>query len=259
MRNVKGFKCIFTIFLFFVLLPTTVSAETPVESSVESRLTLSFQVRDSDLQSWLPAPWQVSPVTAGPSKGANLSVIFVQKLLSETPDGKPSSSGGTARSMVLTVPAKHTQTGEESVFVARVYTTDPDRIPGPYKNAVKADVRRELALKGENLSPGTGTDDWEMKESGGGTIVVRLTYLRSVLNRTKWERKIRSSIDPNLYHIYRVEQGSELLKSTPGGVDQLQSYEFRSTVPELAKLLDDSAKLVSISAIPWFILQVSQP
>jgi hypothetical protein len=56
-----------------------------------------------------------------------------------------------------------------------------------------------------------------------------------------------------------VDQSSELLKSVPTGVDQLQSYEFRSTVPELSKLLDDSAKLESITAIPWFDLQVSQP
>jgi hypothetical protein len=49
------------------------------------------------------------------------------------------------------------------------------------------------------------------------------------------------------------------VKSVPGGVDRLQSYEFRSTVPELSKLLDDSARLVSITAIPWYILQASLP
>ena len=201
----------------------------------------------------------MSPFTAGPSKDANLSVMFVQLLLSVTPEGKPSPSGGTARYVVLTAPAKHAQSGEESVFVIRIYTTDSDRIPGPYKNAVKADVRRELVLKGENMAPGSGSDDWEMKEAGGGTIMVRVAYLRSALNRANWERKIRSSIDPNLHYIYRVDQSSELLKSVPATVDQLQSYEFRSTVPELSKLLNDSAKLVSITAIPWFILQVSQP
>jgi hypothetical protein len=89
--------------------------------------------------------------------------------------------------------------------------------------------------------------------------MVRVAYLRSALNRANWERKIHSSIDPNLHYIYRVDQTSELLKSVPATVDQLQSYEFRSTVPELSKLLNDSAKLVSITAIPWFILQVSQP
>ena len=162
--------------------------------------------------------------------------------------------------MVLTVPAKHAQTGEESVFVTRVYMPDSDLIPGPFKNSVKADVRREFDQKGENLAPGTGSDNWEMKEAGGGTIEVSFSYLRPSLNRVKWERTIRSSIDPNIYFIFRVDQSSELLRSVPGNVDRLQDYEFRSTVPELSKLLDDSAKkLVSITAIPSYILQASQP
>jgi hypothetical protein len=259
MRNLNGLKSFFGLVSFLALLPTAVSAETLVETTVESRLILAFQAQESELQHWLPETWQVNPATAGPSKGANLSVVFVQKLRSETPEGKPSPFGGTARYVALVVPAKHTQTGEDSLFITRVYMTDNDRIPGPFKNAVKADVRRELALRGENLSPGTGSEEWEMKEAGGGTIAVRLAYLQSVLDRAKWERKLRSSIDPNLCYIYRVEQGSELVKSVPGGVDRLQSYEFRSTVPELAKLLDDSAKLVSITALPWYVLQVSLP
>jgi len=224
-------KCIFTLFLFVALFPTKASAETLVESSVESRLYLAFQAQESELQSWLPAPWQVSPVTAGPSKGANLSVVFVQQLLSETPEGRPFTFGRTVRYMVLTVPAKHAQTGEESVFVTRVYMPDLDMIPGPFKNSVKADVRRDFTQKGENLASGIGSDDWEMKEAGGGAIVVRFSYSRSALNRVKWERTIRSSIDPSLYFIFRVDQSSELLRSVPDGVDRLQNYEFRSTVP----------------------------
>jgi len=55
----------------------------------------------------------------------------------------------TARHVGLTVPAKHPQTGEESVFIMRVYMTDDIKIPGSYKNALKAEVRRKLALRGE--------------------------------------------------------------------------------------------------------------
>jgi hypothetical protein len=259
MRNLNGVRICITLVLLFALLTTVVYAETPVTSSVESRLYLAFQVQESEVQKWLPAPWQLNPVPAGPSKGANLFVAFVQELVRETSEGKPSASCATALYVVLIVPAKHSQTGEESSIVTRVYMTDPDRIPGPYKNALKADVRRELTLKGENLAPGTGSDDWEMKEAGGGTMVVHLAYQQSVQKREKREPRIRSSIDPNLCYIYSIEQGSELLRSVPAGVDQLQSYEFRSTVPELAKLLDDRSKVVSVSASPWFALQVSLP
>ena len=259
MRNLIDLKPIVTLVLFLALLPTTVAAEIPVESNVDSRLIVTFQVRDSDLQSWLPAPWQVSPVTTGPSKGANLLVLFVQNLLNQTPDGKPSASGGTARYVVLVIPAKHAQTGEESSFVIRIYTADHGGLPGPYKNSVKAEVRRDLVLRGENLAPGAASDDWEMKEASGGTIVVRLAYQRSVPVRAKIEHKVRSSIEPNFYRIYRVDQGVELVKSVPAGVDRLQSYEFRSTVPELAKVFDGSWQLVSVTALPWYVRQVSLP
>jgi hypothetical protein len=259
MRKFNYFKTCISLALFLALFVATVYAETLVESSVESRLYLAFQAQESELQSWLPEPWKVSPMATGPSKSANLTVIFVQTLLCETPEGKPSPSGGMARYVVLTVPAKHAQTGEETVFVTRVYTTDADRIPGHYKNAVKADMRREFSLKVENMEPGTGNDYWEMKEASGGTIKVQFAYKRSAMNRVKWERKIRSAVDPNLSYMYRVDQTAELLKSVPAGIDQLQSYEFRSTVPELSKLLNDSAKLVSVTEIPCYILQVSQP
>jgi len=259
MGKLNCFKECFTLVLLLVLFVAEVHAETPVESSVESRLYLAFQVHENDLQSWLPEPWHVSSPPTGPSKDSNLTVIFVQTLLCETPEGKPSPSGGLARYVVLTVPAKHAQSGEESVFVMRVYTTDPDRIPGHYKNAVKADMRRDFSLKVENMEPGTGSDNWEMKAASGGTIKVQFAYKRSAMNRAKGERKIRSAADPNLSYIYRVDQTFELVKSVNVGIDRLQSYEFHSTVPELSKLLNDSAKLISVTEIPNYVLQVSQP
>lgn len=259
MRKLACFKVCFTSVLFLALFVAKVHAETLIESSVESRLYLAFQVQESDLQSWLPQSWNVSSVPTGPSKGSNLTVIFAQTLLCETPEGKPSPSGGMARYVVLTVPAKHSQTGEESVFVTRVYTTDSDRIPGHYKNAVKVDMRREFSMKVENIESGAGSDYWEMKEASGGIIKVQFAYKQSAMNRNKGERKIRSAIDPNLSYIYRVDQTAELLKSVNVGVDHLQSYEFRSTVSELSKLLNDSTKLISVTEIPCYVLQVSQP
>ena len=138
MKKLDCFKKCFALVLFLALFSVTVQAETPVESSIESRLYLTFQVQESALQGLLPEPWQVNAISTGPSKGGNLTVIFVQALVCETPEGKPAPSGGTARYVVLTVPAKNALTGEESVFVTRIYTTDSERVPGHYKNAVKA-------------------------------------------------------------------------------------------------------------------------
>lgn len=243
--------------LFLALFAIKVHAEPPIESSFESRLYLSFQVQESDLQRLIPEPWRVSVIPAGPANGANLNVIFIQMLQSETPEGKPLSNGATSRYVVLAIPVKHTQTGEESSFVARIYSTDPTSDPGHVKNALKANIRREFSQKFENKDPGTANDQWEMKESSG-IIKVRLAYKQSALNRAKRDHKVRYAANPSDTYLYRVDQSAELLKSVPSGVDMLQSYEFDSTVPELATLLNDKAKLVSVTEIPCYILQVSQ-
>lgn len=244
--------------LLFVLFAVNLHAETPLESSIESRLYLSFQVQENDLQLLIPDPWRVSAIPAGPAKGANLNVIFIQTLLCETPEGKPLSAGAMSRYMVLAVPVKHTQTGEESSFVTRIYSTDPKSNPGHVKSSLKMDMHREFSEKIENTEPGSASDLWEMKEASGGTIKVRLEYKQSAFNRVKREHKVRYADNPGDTYLYKADQSSELLKSVPSGVDLLQSYEFNSTVPELATLLNDKAKLVSVSEIPCYILQVSQ-
>jgi hypothetical protein len=145
-------------------------AETPVESDVDTRLNLAFSVPDAQLQSWLPDPWKPSPIPGGPAKGANLFLVLVQKLLSQTPDGKPLAVGGTERSVALVVPAKRPDADELRLFVIKSYTNDPKGLPGPYKNASIVSVRRHLELKEEAESLGTATDIWEAKDNSGATM-----------------------------------------------------------------------------------------
>lgn len=245
--------------LFLSFFSSKVQADVPVESSIESRLYLMFQAEDSALQGLLPEPWRVNAVSSGPSKGANLSVIFIQTFVCDTPEGKPSPSGGTARYVVITVQAKNAQTGEESTFVTRIYTTDPARVPGHYMNAVKADIRREFSSKAENGELGTGSDYWEMKDSRGGIIKVRADYNHTALNHVKWERTIRTNAAPELAFIYHVDQSSELLKSSVTGADLLTNYNFLSSVSEHSGYLNDKLKLISVTEIPSFSVHVTHP
>ncbi len=55
------------------------SAETLVQQNVDTRVVLAFRVGQAGLQRWLPAPWQVDPVATGPSKGASLTVSFIDR------------------------------------------------------------------------------------------------------------------------------------------------------------------------------------
>ena len=232
-------------------------AETLVETNVDTRLNLQFRVAEAALKSWVPAPWQINPAASGPGKDANLSVVLLQRLLVLGPDGKP-TPGATHRTVALVVPAKNTQTDESAPVVIRVFTADPQGVPGPYKNSVKASVRRELTLKGDGNEPGAGSEQWQMQTTGG-SIEVQIAYQRGVPSRSNAESKVYSAVEPTFFRLYRVDQGVDVVKSVPAGIDRVQSYRFRSTVTELARLFDGSEQLIAAAVIPWYVREVKLP
>jgi len=256
-RRVPSFVLLALVASAALLAGAPARAEALVESNVDSRLVLAFRVAAAEVQKWVPAPWQVAPAASGPSKDANLNMVLVQRLLSLDGEGK-AGAGALTRVIALVAPAKNTQTGEAGPMVIRIYTTDHAGLPGTYKNSLKATVRREQAHKGDNLEPGTASELWEM-QTNGGRIEVQVAYQRGVPSRVKAEAKVRSAVEPSFFRIYRVDQGLDVVKSVATGVDRTQSFRFRSTVPELAKLFDGKEQLVSITAIPFYIRQVSLP
>jgi hypothetical protein len=144
--------------------------------------------------------------------------------------------------------------------VARVYHSDPNAAPGPYKNSIPAaTVRAEQTLKGAGLEPATGSEVWEVRDAAGGTIELRLQYQRGVPSRIKAENKPGSAVEPNFFRIYRVDQGVDVVRSVPGGIDRVQQYSLRVTMAELRKMFDGTEQLVSVSVVPWYLRQVSLP
>src|SRR5437879_12560542 len=116
-----------------VLAAGAARAETPFGSDADTRVVVSLQVRPDVLQQWVSGPWQVNPVAAGPSKGANLSVVFVDQQLVLDADGKPVATG-INRIMALTVAGKHSGTGETAAVAARIYSSAPSYVAIPCKN-----------------------------------------------------------------------------------------------------------------------------
>jgi len=95
--------------------------------------------------------------------------------------------------------------------------------------------------------------------NGSGTIELRLQYQRGVPMRSRPEAKPRSAADPTILRLYKVDQGVDVVRSVPAGIDRVQAYSLRVMVPELRPLFDGSEKLVNISLVPWYLRQVSQP
>jgi len=199
----------------FIWLVTAIcaDAETLDGYGNESRTVLGLRVSPSAAQAWLPAPWLVNPIGTGPSKDANLIFIFINPWLFQDSESKPTSAP-IDRQVGFGIPGKHPQTGETGFFVARVYHSDPNAAPGPYKNSIPvATVRAEQTLKGAGLEPATGSEVWEVRDAAGGTIELRLQYQRGVPSRIKAENKPRSAVEPNFFRIYRVDQGVDVVKA----------------------------------------------
>jgi hypothetical protein len=236
-----------------------VGAETLIGSNVDNRIIVALRVGQAELQSWLPAPWQVNPIPGGPLKDANLYVIFVDRLLGQDAQGKP-TAGGTMRAVALVAPAKNTQTGKPAPFVLRIYVPHEDiSLYNPYKNSVQANIRREQTLKGADLEPGTGSELWELRDRVGGMLQFRMEYQRAVPRRAKQEFRPRSAVEPTFFRIYRVDQWSDLVKSIPAGINRVQNYQLRVTVSELSKLFDGTEQLIGIMVVPWYVRKLSLP
>jgi len=258
----KRLISVFVLFIFGVIsvdtgfLTTPARAETFVGSNADNRVTVALRVGQEAVQAWLPAHWQAEPFPSGPFKGANLFVVFIDRLLNQDSAGKP-AAGGTFRLAALYVPAKHSQTGESAPFIIRVY--GPHEGPGPYKNSVKAMVLREAALSGANLEPGTGSELWVIRDSEGGILKFRMDYQRALPVRTKGEARPHSNIDPTFFRMYRYDQLMDVVKSIPDRIDRVQNYQLRVTMSELRELFNGTEKLVGIAIIPWYGRQTFLP
>ncbi len=257
-RRTALFIILGVIFLGNVFLTQCVSAESPVQSTVETRLMLLMRVTQEELQKFVPAPWQVIQMPQGPFKGANLMMIFSDWILIQDAQGKPDGKG-IGRKIMFTVPVKHTQSGEISSLIIRALTADIDDVPGPYKNSLHAAIQREHILKGVDVQAGVGEDFWEVKDDRGGTIELRVRYKGAVPSRAKSETKLYSSVDPGLVHLYRIDAATDVVKSVPMAVDRLKNFQFRIAISEFSNLFDGTEQIVGVSVIPLFVRQVFLP
>ncbi len=120
-------------------------------------------------------------------------------------------------------------------------------------------MSREATIKGVTSEPGAGSEVWKVQDSTGGIMEFRMDYQRGVPTRTKREFKVRSSVEPDLIFNYQDDYASDLIKSISAGIDRVQNYKFRVTIPELRKMFDGSEQLIGILINPSRARQKFRP
>jgi hypothetical protein len=222
----------------------------------EVRTVLSFKVADPALQKFVPAGWQSSPFTTGPSKGANVNLILIDVLTRQGPDGKPED---TSQFAVLVFPAKKTGTEATVLMVFAGFASNAPNVPGAYGayERAKATVVRNTHTDPEGKS--SADESWDFSADGNSGISVQLQFVHAPTARTKLETRIYSTKMPDFYRIYRIEQALDVVRSSEAGVDRVQKVTYKIRGSNIAPLFDGSEKLVSIASIPWYTRQVSLP
>jgi len=232
------------------------AAEKLVGTYGEQRTVLAFKVPETAAQKLLPEGWQASPPSTGPSKDANLNVVFVDVLTVQNPDGTP---GETFRVVALVVPAKKKGTDAVVPMVVGGFASTPSYVPGAYGNEDLASATIDRHAHTDPTGKTNVEESWEFKGNGGDSIQLQLQYDRGVAARSKVETMPHSGVKPDFYRIYRIEQAADVVRSTATSTDRAQKYAFKATGAKLSPLFNGSEQLVSITSLPFYTRQVSLP
>jgi hypothetical protein len=251
-RNIAG---VVALLVMMAAGNAALAAEKLVGTYGEERTVLAFKVPETAAQKLLPEGWQVSPPSTGPSKDANLNVVFVDVLTVQNPDGTP---GETIRVVALVVPAKK---GTDAVvpMVVGGFASIPAYVPGPYSTFALASATVDRHIHTDPTGKTNIEESWEFKGDGGNAIGLQLQYDRGVASRSKAEVMPHSGVKPDFYRIYRIEQAADVVRSTATSTDRAQKYAFKATGAKLSPLFNGSEQLVSITSLPFYTRQVSLP
>jgi len=233
------------------------SSETRVGYDINVRTVVALKIAEAEAQKLLPAGWQVNPIASGPNQGANLTMTFIDELLSQDAEGKPKTSG--ARRLAFGVPAKNPTTGAAGPNVVRILMTNSAAVPGAYKTGAPGSLRLEQSIKATDMEPAIVTERWEVRDRSGGTVMLALEYLRGLPSRNRAESKVYGGPDPNFFRIYRSDVGGDVLRSTPAGIDRVKKLQLRVTIADFKKAFDGSEQVVSVTALPWYLREVALP
>lgn len=231
------------------------SAQNITEWSSETRTALAFKVNAEALQKLLPAGWVSVPSTSAGTPGANLNVTMMERVVVLDPQGMPLRTG-TSRYLVLGAPARNMQTGQSNTIIVGGLSPEGAGAYGVYLTATTA--RLERTVSGEAEGHARVQEAWAFAAASGERIDLRITYRRGPVTKAHVDSVVRSALKPEFQRTYRIDQATDVLRSasTPDRVEQLS---FRATGPRLAALFDGSEALLGVSALPFYVREISIP
>jgi hypothetical protein len=231
------------------------SAQNLTEWSSETRTILSFRVNPDAVQKMLPAGWVSAPSTATTSPGANLNVTMMERVVVLDPQGKPLKTG-TSRYLVLGAPARNPQTGQANTLIVGGLSPEGAGAYGVYLTASSATLER--TVRGDAEQQARVQESWAFAAGSGERVELRVAYRRGPVTRSHVESVVRSAVKPEFQRTYRIDQAVDVVRGA-GVQDRVEQFTFRATGANLAALFDGSEALLSVSAVPFYLRDISIP
>jgi hypothetical protein len=235
--------------------PDASAQERLVATYGEARTNLAFRVPEAIVQKILPLGWLSSPFTTGPSKGANLTVTFMDWLTVQEPDGSPSKA---YRSVGVSAPARRNGTDVTVSMSIAGLSSPAGYAPGPYGNSVTAKSTVVRTLRTDDHDVSRAEEAWCFEGESGDSLQLELQFVRGTATRSKLQSRVQSAVNPDFYRIYRIEQAADVIRGADG-TDRVQRYLFKASGPFLSTVFDGSEQLISITSLPWFSRQAFLP
>jgi hypothetical protein len=236
-----------------LLLATHAAAQEKfVMSDASVRTLLYYKAPSAAVQKMLPDGWEVDSPSSGPSAGANLRIVFIETVWSETAQGKSLPPG---RPIVISVPAKKKGAEDRGEMVIGGLSNGP----GPYGVYAHASTTSQRTLLTDTHDAATIEESWNSKADNGDAIELQLQYVRGVAATSKTEVRDYSAAKLGFYRIYRYTQAADVLRGVGASSERLKAFTFKATGPTLGPLFDGTEQIVSITAQPYYSRQIFLP
>ncbi|WP_305969426.1 MULTISPECIES: hypothetical protein [unclassified Mameliella] len=244
--------CVF----LFTLNATAATAETPIGSVVESRVLVGLTVAPDKMNAAMPEGWASVPFPAGPFKGANAMVSFLDGHLVLDAGGNPATPTQRTTAALLGL-GKPPQSKDVRLFILKVYTDDPEA--NRYGSTHTASVTRSRTLSGSSDGARRLTERWTVAPEDGGEISLDLSY---TLGTPRWgtgSSKGFSAEDTDFHVTQTYEQMADVAMSVAMGKPLDGEITLDATAAGLAALFDGQQEIVAVVNIPYYRRALSIP
>lgn len=225
----------------------------PIGWAQEVRTVVTFMIAEDVAQQLLPAGWTLAPITRGPGQGANLVLVFTERLLTADAENKP--VGGEAASITISIPGRK---NDETAFAMFDGYTDASTAPGFYNVYKPARVSLARTTRTANLSS-VVEEVCSVDADGGEKIAFRISYERGAIIHSRFITKTMSATDDKVRRTYRIDQGNDVVLSVPGNINRVRDISFAASGGKLAAIFDGRQKIVSVFSVPWYSRELYIP